>query len=79
MNNMAILNKIRETDKIAVVTHASPDGDAVGSTLAITLALRSLGKDVVVLSKEPAPENLSYLTLLTNMAKQGNYRKIGTF
>lgn len=71
MNNMAILQKIRETDKIAVVTHASPDGDAVGSTLALTLALRSLGKDVMVLSKEPAPENLSYLSLFDEYGKTG--------
>jgi len=71
MDHMALLNKIKETDKIAVVTHASPDGDAVGSTLALTLALRSLGKDVMVLSKEPAPENLSYLTLYDEYGKIG--------
>lgn len=54
---------ILKTDKIAVVTHASPDGDAVGSTMGLVIALRKLGKDVEILSKEPAPENLSYLPL----------------
>jgi len=58
-----IAEKIMKTDRIAIVTHASPDGDAVGSTMAIVLALRKLGKDVEILSKEPAPENLSYLPL----------------
>lgn len=58
-----ILKRINESDKIALVTHASPDGDAVGSTMGLALALRSLNKDVVILSKEPAPENLSYLQL----------------
>lgn len=58
-----ILKKINESEKIALVTHASPDGDAVGSTMGLALALRTLNKDVVLLSKEPAPENLSYLSL----------------
>ena len=71
MDYMEIINKIKETDKIALVTHASPDGDAVGSTLALALALRTLGKDVVILSKEPAPENLSYLTLYEEYGNEG--------
>lgn len=54
---------ILKTEKLAVVTHASPDGDAVGSTMGLVIALRKLGKDVEILSKEPAPENLSYLPL----------------
>jgi len=58
-----IAEKIMKTDRIAIVTHASPDGDAVGSTMALVLALRKHGKDVEILSKEPAPENLSYLPL----------------
>ena len=32
-----------------MVTHENPDGDALGSLLAMTLALRTLGKDVVML------------------------------
>lgn len=58
-----MVQKIMQTDKMALVTHASPDGDAVGSTLALALALRSIGKDVEILSKEPAPLNLSFLSL----------------
>ncbi|MFH5835747.1 bifunctional oligoribonuclease/PAP phosphatase NrnA [Proteiniclasticum sp. C24MP] len=58
-----IAEKIMGTERIAVVTHASPDGDAVGSTMGIVLALRELGKDVEILSKEPGPENLSFLPL----------------
>lgn len=58
-----IAKKILEYNRVAVVAHASPDGDAVGSTLGLTLGLRSLGLDVSVLSKEPGPEVLSYLPL----------------
>lgn len=66
-----IAEKIMRTDKIAVVTHASPDGDAVGSTMGLVLALRKLGKDVEILSKEPAPENLSYLPLFEEYGASG--------
>ena len=46
----AILNRINAANQILVVSHASPDGDALGSTLALTLALREMGKDVVALN-----------------------------
>jgi phosphoesterase RecJ-like protein len=39
---------LREHDRFLVVTHENPDGDALGSLLAMTLALRQLGKDVVM-------------------------------
>ncbi len=58
-----IVEKIKETKSLALVAHASPDGDAVGSTLALALALRSLGKTVTILSKEVSPNHLSYLPL----------------
>ena len=74
MNLNEIAEKILQTDRIAVVTHASPDGDAVGSTLGITLALRELGKDVVVLSKEPAPLNLSFLPLYEEYGLEATLR-----
>lgn len=63
MGLQEIAKIIKDHEKIAVVTHASPDGDAVGSTLGLTLGLRSIGKEVEVLSKEPGPEILSYLPL----------------
>ncbi len=58
-----IVKKIKETNSFALVAHASPDGDAVGSTLAMALSLRSLGKKVTILSKEFTPNYLSYLPL----------------
>jgi phosphoesterase RecJ-like protein len=43
-----VVAALREHDRFLVVTHESPDGDALGSLLAMTLALRQLGKDVVM-------------------------------
>src|SRR2546423_15575168 len=44
----AIADALRQHDRFLVVTHENPDGDALGSLLAATLALRQLGKDVVM-------------------------------
>ena len=51
----AIANALREHDRFLVVTHENPDGDALGSLLAATIALRSLGKDVVMYLAAGAP------------------------
>src|SRR5207237_1683605 len=44
----AVVEALRSHDRFLVVTHENPDGDALGSLLAATLALRQLGKDVVM-------------------------------
>ena len=44
----AIAAAIQEHDKFLVTTHENPDGDALGSMLAVTLALRRLGKDASI-------------------------------
>ena len=56
----AIAAEIREHDKLVVVTHENPDGDALGSMLAMTLGLRALGKDVVMYLAGTAPTPAEY-------------------
>jgi bifunctional oligoribonuclease and PAP phosphatase NrnA len=43
-----VVAALREHDRFLVVTHENPDGDALGSLLATTIALRQLGKDVAM-------------------------------
>lgn len=45
-----ILEKINEAQTIAILTHENPDGDAIGSSLAMYLALKSYGKkpDIII-------------------------------
>src|SRR3954471_24962294 len=56
---------LREHDRFLVVTHENPDGDALGSLLATTLALRQLRKDVqMFLSGEtPLPREYGFMAL----------------
>ncbi len=45
----------------AVFSHEEPDGDAIGSQIAVTLALRALGKQVVSLRLDAIPPALEFL------------------
>ncbi|TXD39326.1 bifunctional oligoribonuclease/PAP phosphatase NrnA [Lujinxingia vulgaris] len=47
--------------RFLVVAHAYPDGDAVGSTLAMGLLLEQLGKDVTFFNVDPVPYNFRFL------------------
>jgi bifunctional oligoribonuclease and PAP phosphatase NrnA len=51
----AVVAALRDRDRFLVVTHENPDGDALGSLLATTVALRQLGKDVVMFLAGPTP------------------------
>ncbi len=50
-----------DAQKICIISHRSPDGDAIGSNLALRLALETLGKDVVSACVDPLPENSLWL------------------
>ena len=44
-----ILKEIQKAKKVVILTHEGPDGDAVGSSLAVALALENLKKDVDII------------------------------
>ena len=47
-----IIEEINKAEKIVILTHETPDGDAIGSSLAMNLALKQLGKNPDVIIKE---------------------------
>ena len=59
----SVSKKILDAKKIGITFHASPDGDAIGSSLALLNGLKSLGKDAYIVSKEEIPQNLKFLPL----------------
>jgi phosphoesterase RecJ-like protein len=54
-----VAEAIRQRQRFVVVSHSRPDGDAIGSSLAMAYALRHLGKDVRVLSRDAPPPPLT--------------------
>lgn len=61
----AIADALRQHDRFLVVTHENPDGDALGSLLAATIALRQLGKDAVMYlpGRTPLPSEYAFMPL----------------
>jgi len=53
-----VAEEIRRRQRFVVVSHARPDGDAIGSSLAMALALRHLGKEARVVSCDPVPPRM---------------------
>ena len=47
-----ILEEIKKANSIVILTHESPDGDAIGSSLGMHMALKSIGKSSDVILKE---------------------------
>jgi phosphoesterase RecJ-like protein len=61
----AIAGALRRQDRFLIVTHENPDGDALGSLLAATLALRQLGKDALMYlaGQTPLPREYAFMPL----------------
>ncbi|MCM2358121.1 MAG: DHH family phosphoesterase [Geobacteraceae bacterium] len=58
-----IVAEIAAHDSFLVTTHESPDGDAVGSSLALGSYLRRLGKEVTIYLRDPLPDLYAFLPL----------------
>ena len=56
-----VLELIKNADNIAILPHISLDGDAVGSSLALWLALSKFGKKVTVYFEEEIPVTYKFL------------------
>ena len=55
-----ILEEIKKAETIAIMAHETPDGDAIGSCLAMKLALKQLGKNADVIIRE-VPQIFDFL------------------
>lgn len=53
--------RLKSADKILITAHVQPDGDAIGSTLAAMLILRSLGKTAQIFIDDTVRKNLHAL------------------
>jgi bifunctional oligoribonuclease and PAP phosphatase NrnA len=61
----AVVDALRSRDRFLLVTHENPDGDALGSLLAMKLALDSLGKDseMYLYGDAPLPREYAFMPL----------------
>ena len=56
-----LLKLLREHGSFLITSHARPDGDAIGSSVALMHLLEAMGKEVVVALADPIPAIYHYL------------------
>lgn len=56
-----IVNTIREAKQIVITSHKSPDGDSIGSSVAMLEFCNSLGKEAIICYPDAAPDFLLWL------------------
>ena len=69
-----ILVEIKKAEKIVIMAHETPDGDAIGSILSMYLALKKLGKEADVIVKE-FPRTFSFLPGAKNIKTKSDIEK----
>ncbi|SHK08485.1 DHH family phosphoesterase [Rhodothermus profundi] len=57
----AILHCFRKHQRFVLTTHIRPDGDALGSQLALGRLLQKLGREVYLINSDPPPSNLTWM------------------
>ena len=57
----AVQAALERSTRCLISTHVSPEGDALGSALALAHALRGMGKETLVVNRDPVPRLLDFL------------------
>lgn len=56
-----ILAAIQRATKVVITSHRSPDGDSIGSSLALLRFIRTMGKEAIICHPDPAPNFLEWI------------------
>jgi phosphoesterase RecJ-like protein len=62
------IEKILKSQTICIACHKNPDGDAIGSLIALGEGLTKLGKQVFLLSPDGVPSHLSFIANSSSIA-----------
>lgn len=77
----AVRELIECPERFVIAVHTRPDVDTLGSALALARGLRSLGRDVTVLSDDPIPDSAAWLPDIESVQKtvEGKTFEVGIF
>jgi bifunctional oligoribonuclease and PAP phosphatase NrnA len=57
-----VVSVLTEKKTFLIAGHVNPEGDAIGSAVALALALREMGKKAEVINRDPLPRQLAFLS-----------------
>jgi phosphoesterase RecJ-like protein len=61
MSLVEVMSALQEKQSFLITGHVSPEGDVIGSGMALALALRGMGKKAEVINRDPIPQQLLFL------------------
>ena len=56
-----IITAVKKHQRFVILSHIRPDGDAIGSTIALGSTLEAMGKNVTYINEDGVPESLAFL------------------
>lgn len=65
-----IAKVLKRCRRVAITCHARPDGDALGSGLAMCVALRNAGKEAYMICEDGVPERLNIFPAMSYVTKE---------
>ena len=71
-----VIKAFKANKNFLIVSHYHPDGDAIGSALALGISLKKLKKKVVVYNRDEVPFSLQFLPAIkqvTRVFPEGNF------
>ncbi|MBE0411498.1 MAG: DHH family phosphoesterase [Anaerolineales bacterium] len=68
----SVADEFKIAQRILVVSHVRPDGDAIGSILGLGLALKNSGKDVQMISADGIPASFRHLPGCSQVTKRAD-------
>lgn len=60
-NMQRAIDLIKESSNIFIASHINPDGDSIGSSLALALALKKINKNIIILKSDIVPKDFTFL------------------
>lgn len=74
-----IYEELKKRDDFLIVSHFSPDGDNIGSSVAIYHFLKSIGKKAVILNEDKCPDKFRFLIENVDFYQVENYSNTQKF
>ena len=67
-----ILEQIKKVKSVAIFSHINSDADAIGSSIALKLALENMGKKVTIFIDEPIHSNFEFMNTQKHLNQHKN-------
>ena len=65
-----IINHLKNSNHIIIASHKNPDGDAIGSLIAMGLAFEALNKNITLYNESPIPSAYRFLPSVERIVRQ---------